>query len=563
MLVIDHCAQISLDTFEKWKTIYSSKVLHNKDVSTIVFDKKTVDLFFTVEGVDTLLFESNVNHHHLVEKVDSGGELVLDEIERRAVLLLDKHIIPEQKKTLRGVDDVTTRLEARFSSGLDVGESDDEAVNDKMLSEHATTGIFYSDTACNIATTLIAKVSINKTFTLCVVGIHCTISICRLIKAVFELLKNSSVMFVVNIIDVSKKKLKYLEKTMRQYHYLFEDKNNFKLICIASNFLTIKNETMQHNNAIITFLHQSVDSCFALKFTLLQYLCSPSNCNGLQVLLFTKRVCEMANAGFSSSDCRRYVTAEKTIAVITYRPAGTEEFTVQLRDLFSFMYVANIHPDKQSDSIKYWEIWKSLKCQSEIKCREWLFSADALSKLLTDEFVFKNTSDIEDPIFSISDGKSKRIDIVVKLKQYLTQINNNKDLCALQDQSVSVSKQSARFKKLDERTISIFSQMFNTVFTFYSTFLCCCGILSSDFVKLRESGALSTKLRFKELSRRTQSDTYMPYEKLEYSMVLTKNYETEILKTWIAGMESEVFSTLMEEGGRYFDVTFPFPTCVS
>lgn len=557
--IIDHCAAISLKDFEAWKVIYARMKLHNKDMSKIKFDKKTVDTFFTIDGLKIVNYNTNMSQVDEPEDSAKGSELVLDCIERAAVQKFDKplhHL--EQKRHLRGLDSVT----ARWAAKSDVTSSDSSDNSDsEALSEHATCGIFYTDTAYTIATNMISKITINSTFTLCIVGVHCVVSLCRLMKALFDLIDNSNVVLVVNVIDVSQCKLDYLRLMVCQYKHMFTVKNNFRLTCIASNFLLIKNEVLQINNVIITFLHQSVDECFALKFALLQYFCSPSNQNGLQLLLFTGNVVKQANEG-SPSESKLFVSAEKKIVVGTYRPAETEAFVTELRDLFSFKYVKNIYPDKQIDTMKYWDIWKALKEQSELKCGKWLLSKLELNHLLDDEFVLKHTNDLEDPILNLSSTQSKRIDIVVKLKDYLTDVQHDADSNSGGDVLISVQK--ARLNKLDQRTRFICYSMFETSCQFYSTFLSCCGLLSSDFCNQNQLGMDWIKSFLHNKSGRKQSEIVTPDNaaSLCFKMVWNGNKKLETLQTWTHTSSKFVFNTLMEDGSNKFSVTFP-PLAVS
>lgn len=99
--------------------------------------------------------------------------------------------------------------------------------------DEVLTGIFFQKTARDIATRIIAKTILNSKCSVCIIGVHCVVSICRLIRATRSQLQDE-VNLVVNIIDMSQAKLKMLSQLIKNY---LQPSVNFKLVCIQVNFL--------------------------------------------------------------------------------------------------------------------------------------------------------------------------------------------------------------------------------------------------------------------------------------------------------------------------------------
>ena len=165
-------------------------------------------------------------------------------------------------------------------------ENDELQLDDTFyrLSENDKTGIFLDSTAELLAEEILAKAQIGKTFTICIVGIHCVVSICRLILQ-FEHISYVT-KFGFTIMDYSKKKLNDLRAMLQQSQPEMKTQVKYK----PSNFLFAPNNNFQKYNIILCFLNQSITRMFSLKFILLQCYCFSNNSDGLQKVLCSQRV---------------------------------------------------------------------------------------------------------------------------------------------------------------------------------------------------------------------------------------------------------------------------------
>lgn len=275
--MIGHCANLTEPLFLEWMKVYTQQALHNKDMSTIKFDNNTIQKFFTVEGLEDMLDMNDFNaNEYRDDDVDKSGDLILDDNEKSMAKRLDTPLIfRKDAQMARGVSGVVNRLYSAANSEHDEDDDDNDDDSNYEMSAHFTTGIFYQSTATDIAESIVAKVSINRRFELCIIGVHCVISISRLLLALKSFV-DLGVLFVVNIIDVSAKKLNHLQQLLEKYEIF----NDVTVNYLPYNFLQVDNSELQTNHVIICFLHESVDTCFALKITLLQYFVNPNNEDG-------------------------------------------------------------------------------------------------------------------------------------------------------------------------------------------------------------------------------------------------------------------------------------------
>ena len=225
------------------------------------------------------------------DKDQEIDEIYLDDNEIQCVYHLEPKEKNDPRSYLKGISTVMTRYE-KFNQPQQTHYcADDYTPSDSVL-----TGIFFQKTAADIARRIVAKTCLNSKCNVCVIGIQCIISICRLIKAT-RLQLPDEVNLTFNVIDISPARLAMLEELVNVY---LKNNRSFKLVCIPVNFLLVPNECLQEQHVILTFLHNSIDRLFAVKFVLLQCYFAPRETNKLQLLWFTKRLRNYANAAFVS-----------------------------------------------------------------------------------------------------------------------------------------------------------------------------------------------------------------------------------------------------------------------
>jgi hypothetical protein len=251
------------------------------------------------------------------DKDQEIDEIFLDDNEIQCVYLLEPKENNDPKSYLKGISSITTKYEkfnkqqqTRFSAA------------DYTPSDSVLTGIFFQKTARSIARRIVTKTVLNSNCNICVVGVHCIVSICRLVRET-RLQLPDEVNLKFNVIDISPARLTMLAELVNLY---LTNNRSFELVCIPYNFLLIPNECLQEQHVIMTFLHNSIDRLFAVKFTLLQCYFAPRETNKLQLLWFTKRLKNYANAAFVlfHGEDRDYINISIHTEVRTSRPNSNQ-----------------------------------------------------------------------------------------------------------------------------------------------------------------------------------------------------------------------------------------------
>jgi hypothetical protein len=290
-------------------------------------------------GVDKNQFSLFTFHRDEEQEHEQNFDILLDENERKCVFGLEPKLnsTPISGGT-RGISAVSSSYESLFGDEI----TDNQYTTKYQPSDSVITGIFFQKTAREIATRIVAKTVLNSNCNVCIIGVHCIVSMCRLIRATRAQLPEE-VSLTFNFIDISVARLEMLAKLTAQY---FQQSMNFKIVCTPVNFLLVPNECLQNQHAIITFLHNSVDRLFALKYMLLQCYCCPGEVDKLQLILFTKRLQAYGHAAFSIHHCKDVtsVTSGLQIEVRIFRPRDEtsesgEIFYYLCVVLFSWLYV--------------------------------------------------------------------------------------------------------------------------------------------------------------------------------------------------------------------------------
>jgi hypothetical protein len=261
---------------------WESKLSDLKNVSHWRFSSEVVNKFFAIpylqgEYIDRYYTEN-------VGTWNEINELNINPIEGEYLWNNDSTVTRDlQNKPAKGLEAVIARYSIEHTSIISQ-EQLSETFQMSDLSERSKTGIFFKSTVEKLVEEIIAKSEIVRAFKICIVGVHCVVSVSRLILE-FE---NASLTteFSFLIIEYSAKKIADLKAIFQDSELTMKT----KIIYHHENFLFVPNHSLQKQNIVLCFLNQSSTRIFALKFILLQCYCNSKNSRGLQTILCSQRV---------------------------------------------------------------------------------------------------------------------------------------------------------------------------------------------------------------------------------------------------------------------------------
>ena len=220
-----------------------------------------------------------------VDIIDESNELLnVDAYERQYLCSNESTVTRDlQHKPAKGLESVIARFEIKYASTEDETIKTPESSDNAEPSDNSQKGIFYNSTVTRLAEEIIAKSDIVSKFKICIIGIHCVVSISRFILEFEKIALSTHFKFL--IVEYSQKKNDDLKALLAHYGPL----SNIKVKFMTDNFLFVPNNSFQKFNLILCFLNQSSTRIFALKFILLRCYCSPQR-TGLQNVLCSQRV---------------------------------------------------------------------------------------------------------------------------------------------------------------------------------------------------------------------------------------------------------------------------------
>jgi len=281
-IVLEHCSSISEEDFNEWTTIYKeSKLSDLKKVSQWRFSSDIIAKFFDIPHLH------NEYSCYYTEHADLSiecAELDLNEIEENYLCANETAVsLDLQIKPTKGLGSVISTYSAIFGPNDNSNDNADMIL--KKASERSKTGIFLKSTVELLVEEVVSKAEVGVNFKVCIIGIHCVVSICRLILQ-FESVCIATE-FSFTVIEISERKNVALKDMLV---HLSDSTKKIKINFITDNFLFIPNHSLQNENIIMCFLNASSTRTFALKFILLQCYCDLKNSRGLQKVLCSQRV---------------------------------------------------------------------------------------------------------------------------------------------------------------------------------------------------------------------------------------------------------------------------------
>ena len=277
-LVLEHCSLISEADFALWAEVYRKNKLSDlKKIEHWRFAPEVVDKFFNIS------LSGNYKNCYYTENVDIWDEhddVDVNKFEKQYLCANEAFVTTDSLlKPAKGLESVISKLQAQF----DTVPIEAQTFRNGKLSELMQKGIFLRSTVAQLADEIIAKSDILSSFKICIIGIHCVVSVGRMILE-FENISLST-KFSFLIIDYSNKKIEDLKALLAQSNPEIKTKVKY----VVENFLIVDNHSFQTQNLVLCFLNASITRIFALKFILLQCYCS-TNSTGLQKVLCSQRV---------------------------------------------------------------------------------------------------------------------------------------------------------------------------------------------------------------------------------------------------------------------------------
>jgi hypothetical protein len=276
-IVLLYCSTVTIEDFNSWAAVYAECKLGDlKNVANWRFSPEVIDKFF-----GGILLNGNYDNCYY-SRYYTDDELNITPIEHNYLCKNNFAVTKDlQNRPARGLETVIANISKKH-------DNDDGNLGRFELSEISDidkTGIWFHTTVELLAEEIIAKCEIGATFRICIVGIHCVVSMCRLILH-FEHISFAT-NFTFTIMDYSEEKINDLRNMIVQSCQPgMRTVVKYKSI----NFLFAHNHSFQKYNIVLCFLNQSITRIFALKFILLQCYCFPNNSGGLQKILCSQRV---------------------------------------------------------------------------------------------------------------------------------------------------------------------------------------------------------------------------------------------------------------------------------
>ncbi len=217
------------------------------------------------------------------------------------------------------------------------------------------------------------------------------------------------------------------------------------------------------------------------------------------------------------------------------RVYGYEADSVEykLRDLFLITRIRQLVPTVPNMSLQdsAREIWISLEKHSWKGISSWSENSAQFENLIDTVSGYLNrTTAFKDPVIQLgSHTGSKRVEIVVRIQEYLRSVNHDKDfdnlnMLLLERKS---SKETQRLiELLNVRLIDIFFNMQNGIADVYKKILLACGYDMNTELKLADS--------LKQFKKRIQAADFKSKLSLQYSLqtITGQDKEHTVCQSW-------------------------------
>ena len=364
---MENFSLISLERFNKWSQLYDKRkdLRNTAKVECWKFTEAEIEEFFDICNISSL---------------PSCVSLLIDNEDltwREYKCLREMHAVFQPREDSDITNDLLDKmldfLSNKKSWGIPLKRFNNE--------EELMTGVFLRKSMQDVVRKIWMRLNVGPKVKICIVGVHCAVSIARLIQCFME--HSLSAQLEFNIIEVSGIKKKWLQFLLND----FQQKSQVHFQRIS--FLEVENNTLKDYTVVLSFLYGSIGPLFALKFALLQCLTENKH-NSLQLVLHTTRVQYEANKAMQKMSKKKtqtsFVDARQFECIIRH---GYDEIHIDEEEkkefiadkyeksLVQIVYIAETYPPPVEASTKQRIIYTSLVNEAEIyvkKVNECVFS---------------------------------------------------------------------------------------------------------------------------------------------------------------------------------------------